>query len=109
MAYADHAHGRGQPGRLVVEPRFLQLAGGKRIPAMADPQLAEGIVEGQTRNLHGALALVPGVGLAVLGYNALHRGSEVRLEPGTPFRVVIGDELALGECFVPPPSTLNVR
>ncbi len=109
VAYAEHAHGSGSPGRLVVEPRFLRLADGTHVPVMADPQLSEGFVQGETRNVNGAFAFVPGFGLAVEGYNALHRGKEIVIAKGTPFRVVLGDDLALGECFVPPPSALDVR
>lgn len=109
IAYADHARGSGSPGRLVVEPRFVRLGDGTHVPAMADPQLGESFVAGETRNVNGALAFVPGFGLAVGGYNALHRGREIVIERGTPFRIVVGDELALGECFVPPPSAPDVR
>jgi len=109
VSFADHARGSGQPGRLVVEPRSLRLADGTRIPVIADPEVAEGFVQGETRNLNGALQFVPGLGIAVSGYNALHRGREVSIDKGTPFRILIGDELALGECFVPSPSAPNVR
>ena len=109
VAFADHAHGAGAPGKLVVEPRFLALPDGSHVQVMADPQLAENFAEGSTRNVPGALELVPGIGLAVTGYNALHRGKEVVLEKGMPFRVVLGDELASAACFIPPPDALNVR
>jgi hypothetical protein len=109
VAFADHAHGSGAPGKLVVEPRYLLLPDGTHYPVMADPELGENFVEGSTRNVPGALELVPGIGLAVTGYNALHRGKEVVLAAGLAFRVVLGDELAAAECFVPPPDALNVR
>ncbi len=109
VAYADHAHGAGQPGRLIVEPRYLVLADGTHVQVMADPQMADEVVEGSSRNLNGALSFVPGIGIAVTGYNALHRGKEVTLASGTPFRLVIGDALATAECFVPPPSAPDIR
>jgi hypothetical protein len=109
VSFADHAHGSGTPGRLALEPRYLRLADGAHVQVLADPQLAENFAEGKTRNLNGALGFVPGLGLAVGGYNALHRGKEVAIEKGTPFSVLIGDALASGECFVPAPSDLNVR
>lgn len=109
VAYADHAHGAGQAGRLIVEPRYLALADGTHVQVMADPQLAESVVEGSSRDLNGALSFVPGIGIAVTGYNALHRGKEVTLAPGTQFRIVIGDELATAECFVPSPSSPDIR
>jgi hypothetical protein len=109
IAFADHAHGSGMPGKLVVEPRFLKMPDGSHLPVMADPQLAEMIAEGSSGNVPGALELVPGIGLAVTGYNALHRGKEIVLEKGMPFRVVVGDDLASAACFVPSPDSLNVR
>ncbi len=66
-------------------------------------------MQGETRNLNGALQFVPGIGIAVSGYNVLHRGREVSIDKGAPFRVLVGDELAFGECFVPAPSAPNVR
>jgi hypothetical protein len=109
VSFADHARGSGTPGRMVVEPRFLRLPGGAHVQVIGDPQLAEDFVVGSTRNLNGAFAFVPGIGLAVGGYNALHRGKEVVIAKGTPFSVLIGDGLATGDCFVPPPDAPNVR
>jgi hypothetical protein len=109
VAFADHAHGSGAPGKLVVEPRYLLMPDGSHFPVMADPQLAENFAEGSTRNVPGALELVPGIGLAVTGYNALHRGKEVVLAPGLSFRIVLGDDLASSACFIPAPESPNVR
>ncbi|GAC1531305.1 MAG: hypothetical protein NVS2B8_19680 [Vulcanimicrobiaceae bacterium] len=109
VSYADHAHGAGTPGRLVIEPRFLTLPDGKHVPVLADPQLTESFVQGQSRNVNGALGFVPGFGLAVTGYNALHRGRETVIAEGTIFRVIVGDDLPLGQCFVPPPSAPDIR
>lgn len=109
VTFADHAHGNGLAGRLAIEPRYLRLADGTHVQVLADPQFAENFVEGATRDLNGALGLVPGVGIAVSGYNALHHGREITIQRGTEFTVLIGDELAAGQCFVPPPSALNVR
>jgi len=109
VSFADHAHGSGQPGRLVVEPRFLRLPDGTHVQVLADPQAADNVVVGTTRNINGALGFVPGIGLAVNGYNALHRGREVTIAKGTTFNILVGDQLAFGECYVAPPSELNVR
>jgi hypothetical protein len=109
VAFVDHAHGSGQPGRIVVEPRFIILPDGHHLPATADPQLDDAFVSGDSKNVNGALALVPGIGLVVSGYNALHRGREVTIPVGTPFRVVLGDALALGECAIPRATSPDVR
>ncbi len=109
VAFADHAHGSGTPGRIVVEPRFLVLADGTHVQVIGDPQEAESFVAGKTKNLNGALSYIPGLGLAVNGYNALHRGNEVSIEPGTQFRVVLGDALATGDCYLAPIDEPNLR
>ena len=109
IAFADHAHGSGEPGRIVVEPRFLALPDGTHVQVIGDPSEAESFVAGKTKNLNGALAYVPGLGLAVNGYNAFHRGNEVTIEPGAQFRVVLGDALATGDCYLPADSEPNVR
>ncbi len=109
VSYADHAHGAGTPGRLVIEPRFLEVPDGTHVPVMADPQMSEAFVTGATKNVNGAFGFVPGFGLAVGGYNALHRGKEIVIDKGTTFRVVLGDDLAAGACFVPPPDAPDLR
>lgn len=109
VAYAEHAHGAGTPGKLVLEPRFLTLPDGAHESVMASPELSEAFMQGKTRSVNGALAFVPGIGLAVSGYNALHHGKEIVVDAGTTFRIVIGDELALAQCRVPPPDALDVR
>jgi hypothetical protein len=109
IAFADHAHGSGTPGRIVVEPRFLALPDGTHIPVIGDPLEAESFVTGKTKNVSGALAYVPGLGLAVNGYNALHRGNEVTIERGTQFHVVLGDGLATGDCYLTTNDDANVH
>ena len=105
VTFAQHAGSNGQPGRLVLEARFLELADGQRVSAIRDPRLDDGIAQGATRNAPGALGFVPVVGWAVVGgYNALHRGREIDIPPGTPMRVILGDDLALGRCADPPAS-----
>jgi hypothetical protein len=109
VSFADHARGGGTPGRLALEPRFLRLANGERVQVLADPQLADSFVQGKTGNVSGAFAFVPGLGLAVAGYGALHRGREVVVAKGTAFTILIGDGLATAQCFVPSPDAPNVR
>ena len=101
--FARHAGSGGQSGQLVIEPRFVRLADGQHVPALADPALDDGMVAGATRNAPD-LGIVPLLGVVVGGYNALHRGREIALEPGTPLRVVLGDDLAEHRCVDPPAS-----
>jgi hypothetical protein len=109
VAFADHAHGSGTPGRIVVEPRYLALPDGTHVQVIGDPSEAESFVAGKTKNLNGALGYVPGLGIAVNGYNALHHGNEVTIEAGTRFHVVLGDALATGDCYLTPDSEPNVH
>ncbi len=109
IAFADHAHGSGQPGQIVIQPRFLELPDGTHVQVIGDPREAESFVAGKSKNLNGALAYIPGFGLAVNGYNALHHGEEVTIERGTQFRIVVGDALATGDCFLTPPDQPNVH
>ena len=104
IALAEHAGASGKPGRLTWEPRFLQLDDGRHLPAMADPNLADGFATGETGNAPDAVGIFPFVGIAVGGYNALHRGHELHVGKGTPLRVVLGDGLVEGTCTDPPAS-----
>jgi hypothetical protein len=103
IAFAQHAGARGQPGRIVFEPRFLRLPGDVHVPAMADPHLTDEIAEGSSRNAPD-IGIVPLVSVFVGAYNELHRGREIVVPAGTPLRVIIGDDLALKRCSDPPAS-----
>jgi hypothetical protein len=92
-----------------ADQRFLRLDDGTRVQVLADPQLADSFAQGTTGNVSGAFAFVPGLGLAVAGYNTLHHGREVVIGKGTSFTILIGDGLATAECFIPPPDAPNIR
>ena len=101
IAYVQHARGGGVPGMVVVEPRYVKLADGTRVPVTADPAIERGVVaSGSSGNAPGLLGYVPFVGLGVSGFNALHHGKELVLPPGTIFKVVVGDGLASSACYV---------
>jgi hypothetical protein len=103
VAYVDRPDFGGRPGRLIVEPRYLVLADGSHLQVTVDPERSEGFAQGKTRNLESALQFVPGMGLVVNGYNALHHGTQVQLGRGTLFRVILGDALATGDCYLARP------
>ena len=103
IAYATHAGPGGKAGMLVLEPRYVVLTEGRRVPVMADPVADERIVNGKTKNAPGGADFIPGIGLMVGGYNALHRGKEVVIPKGTPLVLLVGDDLAAGNCYVTPP------
>jgi hypothetical protein len=104
VAYVRHAGSGGLGGLIVLEPRFVVVPGGKRVPVMGDPSNPERLKRGATRDAPGALEYIPVVGLAFSGYNALHRGREVSLGKGTPLRLLIGEELATSSCFLLQPQ-----
>jgi hypothetical protein len=101
IAYVQHARGGGVPGIMVVEPRYVKLADGARVPVMSDPALERSVVAlGSSGNAPGLLGYVPFVGIGVSGFNALHHGKELVLPPGTIFKVVVGEGLASSACYV---------
>jgi len=102
IAYSTHAGPGGKAGMLVLEPRYVALSDGRRVPVMADPVADERIVNGKSQNAPGGADFIPGIGLMVGGYNALHRGKEVVIPKGTPLLLLVGDELAAGACYVMP-------
>ncbi len=106
LAVAEHAGSNGKFGRLVWEPRYLQLPDGTHFPVMADPALADGFAQGASNSIPEGFGLVPLLGIAIGGYNALHRGKEIVIPRGTPMRLIIGDDIVEGRCVDPPASDL---
>jgi hypothetical protein len=102
IAFASHAGSGGKSGTLILEPRFIAIADGRRIPVMANPSGDERVLRGKSKNAPD-VGFVPGIGLMFGGYNAFHRGKEVVLPKGTPLLLIVGDELALGTCYITPP------
>jgi hypothetical protein len=104
VAYVRHAGAGGLGGLLVLEPRYVVLVGGRHVPVMANPSNPDRLKSGASRDAPDALSYIPVVGLAFSGYNALHRGREVKLGKGTPLRILIGDELAASSCYLLQPE-----
>jgi hypothetical protein len=100
VSYSHHAGSGGQPGVMILEPRYLALGDGRHVQVMADPSGTDLIRNGKNKNAPGLLEQLPMIGLAAGGYNALHRGKEVVLEKGTLLRVIVGDGLADLSCYV---------
>jgi hypothetical protein len=104
IAFVRHAAAGGQPGMIVLEPRYVVAPDGRHVPVLSDPAGPERISNGRHRDVPGPLEFLPGIGLAFGGYNALHRGKEVVLPQGTPLRIIIGDGLATASCYVFSPT-----
>ncbi|MGB8205200.1 MAG: hypothetical protein WCE83_11025, partial [Candidatus Baltobacteraceae bacterium] len=105
VLYVQHAHGAGVPGTLILDPRFIHLDDGTRIPVMADPAVEKSLFgQGSSGNAPGLLEYVPFIGIAFSGYNVLHHGKEYVALKGSRFKVIVGDDLATSSCYVVPAS-----
>ncbi|MGP6157573.1 MAG: hypothetical protein ACLPYS_08745 [Vulcanimicrobiaceae bacterium] len=103
VLYVQHAHGAGVPGTIILDPRFIHLEDGTRIPVMADPAVEKSLLgQGSTGNAPGVLEYVPFIGIAFSGYNVLHHGKEFVAPKGSRFKVIVGDDLATASCYVVP-------
>jgi hypothetical protein len=101
VIYVQHARASGIPGVIVVEPRFVTLADGRRIAVESDPATEKtAIMAAKSGNAPSALEYLPLIGIAVSSYNLFHHGQELVLPAGTPFKILVGDSLAIGECSV---------
>jgi hypothetical protein len=99
VANSAHAGKGGQPGYLAIETRFFVTADGKHVPAIIDranDSVASAV--GASGNAPGVLGLIPIVGYAVGGYDALHHGRDATIARGTRVGVLLGDDAALGTC-----------
>jgi hypothetical protein len=99
VANASHADRGGRPGYLALETRFFVLDSGAHMPAIIDRARDEAsTATGATANAPGFLGLIPLVGYAVGGYDAMHHGKDATIPRGTRVGVFVGDDAALGTC-----------
>jgi hypothetical protein len=99
VANASHADRGGRPGYLALETRFFVLENGAHMPAIIDRARDEAsTATGATANAPGFLGLIPIVGYAVGGYDAMHHGKDATIPRGTRVGVFVGDDAALGVC-----------
>jgi hypothetical protein len=99
VANSAHADRGGRPGYLALETRFFVLPDGKRVSAIIDranDQASTAV--GATANAPSVLGLIPIVGYAVGGYDAMHHGRDATIPRGTRVAVFVGDDAALGAC-----------
>jgi hypothetical protein len=100
VALSKHAAGKGTPGMILIEARFLRQPDGTDIPATI---AREALTLGATGNPPSYLGLIPHAGLVLGAYDLLHHGRDATIPKGTSFFVILGDELALGACSLPSP------
>lgn len=99
VSNVQHADRGGRPGYLAVETRFFVLGDGKHVTAIIDWATDSGSTAvGSTANAPYLLGLIPVVGYAVGGYDAMHHGKDATIPRGTRLAVFIGDDAALGAC-----------
>ena len=99
VANASHADRGGRAGYLALETRFFVLENGAHVPAIVDRARDEASTAvGATANAPGLLGLIPIVGYAVGGYDAMHHGKDATIPRGTRVGVFVGDDAALGAC-----------
>jgi hypothetical protein len=102
VANAAHAERGGRGGYLALETRFFLAPDGHHIPAIIDRfnDNASSAL-GATANAPGLLGMIPIVGYAVGGYDAMHHGKDATIPRGTRVGVFVGDDAALGTCRQP--------
>lgn len=99
VAISSHADKGGRGGYLAIETRFFVTPDGKHVPAIIDranDNAASAL--GASGNAPGVLGLIPIVGYAVGGYDAMHHGRDATIARGTRVGVLVGDDAALGTC-----------
>lgn len=92
-------HG-GQPGVLVLEPRYLVLPDGTHLGVVLDRRAALLDAHGVSHDLPGILGAVPipGVSAAVGLFNFFHKGANVVVPRGTIFAVFPSDDPTVERC-----------
>ena len=102
ISNVQHADRGGRPGYLAIETRFFVLPDGKHVTTIIDWATDEGSTAvGGTANAPYLLGLIPLVGYAVGGYDAMHHGKDATIPKGTRVKVLVGDDAALGSCRPP--------
>jgi hypothetical protein len=99
VANASHAERGGRPGYLALETRFLWLSPTIHIPVIIDRTNDDSSTAmGGTANAPAVLGLIPIVGYAVGGYDAVHHGKDATISQGTKVAVIMGDDALVGMC-----------
>lgn len=101
VAIAAPAGRQNRPGVLVLEPRYLVLPNGRHVGVVLNHnsdslQKASGSGDFVPGYL-GAIP-IPGVGLAIAGFNYFHHGKNVTVPRGLIFTVFPSDDPAVERC-----------
>lgn len=98
VAAAASAH--GQPGTLLLDPRYFKLSGGRKLSVVLDHNAADPQKSGSSGNAPGYLGAIPipGVGAAIGAFNYFHHGKNITVPKGTIFAVFPNDDPATANC-----------
>lgn len=99
VAVAAPAGRGGRPGSLVLEPRYLEMPGG-RLGVVLDHNASDLQSSGVTGNVPGYLGAIPipGMGVAIGAFNYFHHGKDIAVKKGALFSVFPSDDPEVARC-----------
>jgi hypothetical protein len=100
VSVAVAAGKQGRAGSLVMEPLYLQLAGGRKVGVVLDRNATDLRESGPSDNAPGYLGAIPVVGIgAVIGaFDYFHHGKDIVLPKGTLFAIFPSDDPTVANC-----------
>jgi len=100
VAVASPAGRQNRPGVLVLEPRYLVLPNGRHVGVVLNHNSDSLQKAGASEVVPGYLGAIPipGVGLAIAGFNYFHHGKNIVVPRGLIFTVFPSDDPAVERC-----------
>lgn len=100
VAVAAPAGRQNRPGTLVLEPRYLVLPNGRHVGVVINHNSDSLQKTGAGMVVPGYLGAIPipGVGLAIAGFNYFHHGKDIVVPRGLIFTVFPSDDPAVERC-----------
>lgn len=100
VAVASPAGRNNRPGTLVLEPRYLVLPNGRHVGVVLNHNSDSLQKAGASMAVPGYLGAIPipGVGLAIAGFNYFHHGKNIVVPRGLIFTVFPSDDPAVERC-----------
>lgn len=101
ISVAGAAGPHGQAGTLLLDPRFLELPGGRKLSVVLDHNGSALQKSGSSGNAPGYLGAIPlpGLGAAIGAFNYFHHGNNITVPKGTMFAVFPSDDPATANCL----------
>jgi hypothetical protein len=100
VAVAAPAGRQNRPGTLVLEPRYLVLPNGRHVGVVLNHNSDSLQKTGAGMVVPGYLGAIPipGVGLAIAGFNYFHHGKDIVVPRGLIFTIFPSDDPAVERC-----------